>query len=58
MSQSKKQLVAPLIEQLLETVLQESNLRRTFSDSSRNSDQEISTQFSRMIEKMQAKQNF
>ncbi|HJA41902.1 MAG TPA: hypothetical protein H9667_10435 [Firmicutes bacterium] len=58
MSQSKKQLVAPLIEQLLETVLQESNLRRTFSDSSRNSEQEISTQFSRMIEKMQAKQNF
>ena len=58
MSQSKKQLVAPLIEQLLETMLQESNLRRTFSDSSRNSEQEISTQFSRMIEKMQAKQNF
>ena len=58
MSQSKKQLVAPLIEQLLETVLQESNLRRTFSVSSRNSEQEISTQFSRMIEKMQAKQNF
>ena len=58
MSQSKKKLVAPLIEQLLETVLQESNLRRTFSDSSRNSEQEISTQFSRMIEKMQAKQNF
>ena len=58
MSQSKKQLVAALIEQLLETVLQESNLRRTFSDSSRNSEQEISTQFSRMIEKMQAKQNF
>ena len=58
MSQSKKQLVAPLIEQLLETVLQESNLRRTYSDSSRNSEQEISTQFSRMIEKMQAKQNF
>ena len=58
MSQSKKQLVAPLIEQLLETVLQESNLRRKFSDSRRNSEQEISTQFSRMIEKMQAKQNF
>ena len=58
MSKSKKKLVAPLIEQLLETVLQESNLRRTFSDSSRNSEQEISTQFSRMIEKMQAKQNF
>ena len=58
MSQTKKQMVAPLIEQLLETVMQEGNWQNMVSTENQNPGREISMQIGRMIEKLQAKQNF
>lgn len=55
MSQGKKELVAPLIEDLLYVVMQEGNLRKAGASNYEDVGGQISTQVERMLRQLNGK---